>query len=246
MSGQRVSVMLHDAGAETWAAAVAHPMVREIAAGTLPHETFRGYFRQNVLYLEAYARAIGLLLAGAPDRSALDVLTRFEIRIVQDEIPANLAFLEKLGGEDTEAGRGRMLPTTYSYTRHLLAVCAMEDCPAGLAAVLPCQWSYGEIARPLMASRPADPIYADWIALFGDDDYDGLVDDTTVLLDRLVDPNDAARVAALADIFERSTWYERAFWDMAYGSADGSPDERAREQADERAREQAREQGGKP
>lgn len=237
MSEQRVSAMLHDSGAETWAAAVAHPMVREIAAGTLPHETFRGYFRQNVLYLEAYARAIGLLIGHAPDRSALDVLTRFEVRIVQDEIPANLAFLEKLGGdEDTAAGRGRMHPTTHAYTRHLLAVCAMEDCAAGLAAVLPCQWSYGEIARPLMASRPADPIYADWIALFGDDDYDALVEDTTALLDRFVDPTDAARMASLAEIFERSTWYERAFWDMAYRSADGgSPEEQT-----------LREQGGNP
>lgn len=231
MNDRGVSAMLHEAGADTWAAAVAHPMVKEIGAGTLPHETFRGYFRQNVLYLEAYARAIGLLLAHAPDRSALGVLTRFEVRIVEEEIPANLAFLEKLGGdEDVITGRGRMHATTYAYTRHLLAVCAMEDCAAGLAAVLPCQWSYGEIARPLMASKPADPIYADWIALFGDDDYDALVDETTALLDRLVDPSDAPRVAVLAEIFDRSTWYERAFWDMAYASGDdGSPNDEPRE-----------------
>ena len=230
MNERGVSAMLHEAGADTWAAAVAHPMVREIAAGTLPHETFRGYFRQNVLYLEAYARAIGLLLADAHDRAALDVLTRFEVQIVHTEIPANLAFLEKLGGDgDTVAGRGCMHPTTYAYTRHLLAVCAMEDCAAGLAAVLPCQWSYGELARPLMASRPADPIYADWISLFGGDDYEALVGDTTALLDRLVDPDDAGRTAELAEIFERSTWYERAFWDMAYGSGEtGSPEERAK------------------
>jgi thiaminase (transcriptional activator TenA) len=227
VSERRVSEVLHDAGAETWAAAVAHPMVREIAAGTLPHETFRGYFRQNVLYLEAYARAIGFLLARAPDRQALEVLTRFEVRIVNDEIPANLAFLQKLGGDDdTVAGRGRMHPTTYAYTRHLLTVCAIQDCAAGLAAVLPCQWSYGELARPLMAGRPADPVYADWIALFGDDDYDALVDDTTALLDRLVDVQDASRVTELAQIFERSIRYERAFWDMAYGSDGGSPEER--------------------
>jgi thiaminase (transcriptional activator TenA) len=230
VSAQRVSVTLHDAGAGAWAAAVAHPMVREIGAGTLPHETFRGYFRQNVLYLEAYARAIGLVIARAPDRASLDVLTRFEWRIVGTEIPANLAFLEKLGGdEDTAAGRGRMHPTTYAYTRHLLAVCAMQDCAAGLTAVLPCQWSYGELARPLMAARPADPIYADWIALFGDDDYEALVGETTALLDRLVDPDDADRVAALSEIFERSTAHERAFWDMAYGSGvTGSPEERAK------------------
>ena len=246
MSDRRVSEMLHAAGAETWAAAVAHPMVREIAAGTLPHETFRGYFRQNVLYLEAYARAIGLVIAQAPDREALDVLTRFEARIVETEIPANLAFLDKLGGDDDiTAGRGRMLPTTVAYTQHLLSACGMPDCAGGLAALLPCQWSYGEIARPLMAARPADPIYADWIALFGDDDYDALVGETTAVLDRLVDPNDASRVAELSAIFERSISFEQAFWDMAYGSGDpGSPEERSNDRAAKQAEEQARERGG--
>src|SRR4051794_41428812 len=121
MNDRSVSAMLHEAGADTWAAAVAHPMVKEIGAGTLPHETFRGYFRQNVLYLEAYARAIGFLLARAPDRQALEVLTRFEVRIVNDEIPANLAFLEKLGGDDdTVAGRGGVRPPTHPQTRHPL------------------------------------------------------------------------------------------------------------------------------
>jgi len=242
MSDRRVSEMLHEAGAETWAAAIAHPMVREIAAGSLPHETFRGYFRQNVLYLEGYARAIGLVIAHAPDREALDVLTRFEARIVETEIPANLAFLDKLGGdEEIATGGGRMHPTTAAYAQHLLSVCSMPDCAAGLTALLPCQWSYGEIARPLMAARPADPIYADWIALFGDDDYDALVGETTAVLDRLVDPNDAPRVAELSAIFDRSISFEHAFWDMAYESGD-SPEE----QANERANERAEEQGGQP
>ena len=49
-------------------AAVTHPMVRAIADGTLPHETFRRYFTQNVLYLQAYAQAIALIVAKAPDR----------------------------------------------------------------------------------------------------------------------------------------------------------------------------------
>jgi thiaminase/transcriptional activator TenA len=69
-----------------------------------------------------------------------------------------------------------------------------------------------------MARRPADPIYADWIGMFGNDDYDALVAETTALLDRLVDPSDEARMRRLSAIFERSTRYEREFWDMAYGS----------------------------
>ena len=196
--------------------------------GSLPHETFRRYFTQNVLYLEEYARAIALIVAKGPDRHAITTLSRFQSQIVENEIPANLAFLERLGGDAaTVDGRGAMLPTTYAYTRHLLSTCLLGDCADGLTAVLPCQWSYGELARPLTANPPADPIYADWIAMFGNDAYDGLVAETTELLDRLVDPGDRTRVAALSLIFERSTRYEAEFWDMAYGNPRpaGLPDE---------------------
>jgi thiaminase (transcriptional activator TenA) len=212
--------ILQAQGSDAWEAAIRHPMVLEIADGSLPHDTFRRYFTQNVLYLEEYARAIGVIVGKAPDRDAVTILARFLAQIVENEIPANLAFLERLGGDaDTVAGRGRMLPVTYAYTRHLLAVCALGDCAEGLTAVLPCQWSYGELARPLTAHPPADPIYADWIAMFGNDDYDGLVAQTTALLDRLLDPSDEGRMARLSEIFERSTRYEAEFWDMAYGVA---------------------------
>ena len=85
---------------------------------------------------------------------------------------------------------------------------------------------YGKLARPLTANPPADPIYADWIAMFGNDAYDGLVAETTALFDRLVDPGDRTNRGALTE-FERSTRYEAEFWDMAYGKPRpaGLPDE---------------------
>jgi thiaminase len=54
--------------------------------------------------------------------------------------------------------------------------------------------------------------------VFGNDGYDDLVAETTALLDRLVDVRDGQRMSSLARIFERSTRYEAAFWDMAYGT----------------------------
>jgi thiaminase/transcriptional activator TenA len=216
----RVSDVLRAAGDATWTAAVEHPMVRAIGDGTLPREVFRGYFEQNVLYLRDYVRAIAIVVSKAPDAGSMRTLTRFITRISEVEIPANLRFLERLGGDvarTEEAGVADMHPTTYAYTRHLLATCALGDCAEGLTAVLPCQWSYGELARPLMASRPADPIYAEWISMFGDDDYDALVDASTDLLDRLVG-SDEGRLATLRPIFERSVRYEVEFWDMAYAS----------------------------
>jgi thiaminase/transcriptional activator TenA len=217
MSGE--SHRLRERGASQWAAAVAHPMVAQIGAGTLPHETFRFYFEQNLPYLHEYARAIAFTAAGTSDRGAVSVLARFLSQIADVEIPANEAFLERLGGSLTEPAV--MLPTTYAYTRHLLDATRRGGLAVALAALLPCQWSYGEIGRHLARSLPDDPVYRDWIAMFAGDGYDDLVVASTELLDAACTAGDQA---ATADAFDRSVRYEIAFWQMAYtrGESDRS------------------------
>lgn len=215
-TGTPASVVLRERGAASWAAAVSHPMVAEIGAGSLPHERFRYYFEQNVLYLEDYARAIALIIGRAPDLAAVTVLTRFLGQIVDTELPANYAFLARLGAPGRPDPAAVMAPVTYAYTRHLLDTAGRHDLPAGLAAVLPCQWSYGELATRLATSLPADPVYADWIGIFAEDGYDELVQASTSLLDQHADVADETLMTSLAEVFDRSTRYELAFWDMAF------------------------------
>jgi thiaminase/transcriptional activator TenA len=222
-TGAPASAVLRERGAASWAAAVSHPMVAEIGAGTLPQETFRHYFGQNVLYLEDYARAIALIIARAPDLAAVTVLTRFLGQIVDTELPANYAFLARLGGPAGPDPAAAMAPVTYAYTRHLLDTAGRHDLPAGLAAVLPCQWSYGELATRLARALPADPVYADWIGMFSGDGYDELVRASTSLLDQHADVADEALMSSLTAVFDRSTRYELAFWDMAYAGPGASP-----------------------
>jgi thiaminase II/methylmalonyl-CoA epimerase len=211
------SAALHELGRAAWTAATDHAMVREIGAGTLPHERFRWYFEQNVLYLEDYARAIGLIIGKAPDSAAIDVLARFLRQIVEAELPANRRFLERLGGDLASVGTGAtMSRQADAYTGHLLRVAGQGTCAEGLTAVLPCQWSYGEIATHLAAHVPDDVVYADWIGMFANDEYDGLVAGTTGLLDRLVDAEDRVTMGALERIFNTSVRFEVQFWDMAY------------------------------
>jgi len=212
-----VSRRLRDRGIDTWRAATGHPMVREIGDGTLAHDRFRWYFEQNILYLEDYARALGLILGKAPDGDALDVVSRFASQIVHTELPANRQFLQRLGGHprgtDDEVS---MHPVAYAYTRHLLQVAGQGTCAEGLTAVLPCQWSYGELAIHLAKHVPDEPVYADWIAMFAGDGYDQLVAESTGLLDRLAVSSNAAELRTLERIFTTSVRYEVEFWDMAY------------------------------
>jgi thiaminase/transcriptional activator TenA len=66
-------------------------------------------------------------------------------------------------------------------------------------------------------------VYADWIAMFAGDGYDELVQASTSLLDQHADPADAALMTSLAVVFDRSTRYELAFWDMAFAGPGASP-----------------------
>jgi len=208
---------LRERGAAAWAAAVGHPMVAAIGAGTLPHETFRFYFEQNVQYLHSYVRAIALTIAAAPDRASQATLARFLNQIGDVEIPANLGFLERLGG--SRDALPAQLPTTRRYAGHLLQAAGSGNMAVSLAALLPCQWSYGEIGRRLAAAgRPADPVYADWIAMFSGDGYDELVLASTSLLDSCAEATDPAATEAA---FDGATAYELAFWEMAYTRGTG-------------------------
>lgn len=219
LSAPGLSTLLRERGAATWAAATSHPMVAEIGAGTLPHETFRFYFEQNIQYLHCYVQGIALAIAAAPDRASQATLARFLIQITDVEIPANLTFLTRLGGSPDRLPA--QLPTTRGYAGHLLAAAGSGSLPVALAALLPCQWSYGEIGQRLAAGgAPPDPVYADWIAMFADDGYDDLVRASTGLLDSCA--ADADQRAAEA-AFDAATGYELAFWEMAYtrGASDG-------------------------
>jgi thiaminase (transcriptional activator TenA) len=62
-------------------------------------------------------------------------------------------------------------------------------------------------------------VYADWISMFGNADYDALVAETTGLLDRLADPADSRQRRRLSEVFTISIRYEREFWDMALAAA---------------------------
>ena len=116
-----------------------------------------------------------------------------------------------------------MTSANYNYTRHLLYTASQCSPAEGLSALLPCQWSYGEIATRLAKQVPDVAIYADWISLFTNPDYDTLIADSGSLLDRLA-TEEGRGVAELAPYFDRSSTYELEFWEMAYSQGHSGGD----------------------
>ena len=204
-----------------WETLHAHPFIRELAAGTLPPETFRFYVEQNLQYLPEYARAIALGVAKADDVETMKRFSADLANIVESEIPENLELRRRvleLGAAD-RGGATCMAPANVAYTGFLVSVAATGGPLEIMAAIVPCTWSYGDIASALIAEGLVHdhPVYAEWIRFFGQPEYGGIVGVMKADFEALAAGVDEATTERLSAIFTMSTRLELGFWDMAYG-----------------------------
>ncbi|MCR1784770.1 thiaminase II [Nocardioides carbamazepini] len=211
--------------AQVWDALPEHPFVRGMADGTLPPRVYRHYVTQNLLYLPHYARAIAMAVAKARDDAELRRYADALANIVDVEIPQNRRLLDRvrdLCDEGDEGGEGAvaMAAGTRNYTSYLLGVAGRCDVVAIGAAILPCAWSYGEIARRHASGVVEHPVYAEWVRFFATPEYAALVAGMRERLDADVAPLPPADVQRLSRIFADATRLEGEFWDMAMDAAD--------------------------
>jgi thiaminase/transcriptional activator TenA len=209
-----------EACAGIWDGLHAHPFIRELAAGTLPLEKFRFYVEQNLMYLPEYARAMAIGASKADDHGTMSLFTTDLANILESEIPENRELLRRvleLGAPD-RAGGICMAPATVAYTGFLVSTALRGDRAEIMAAIVPCTWSYGDIASALIAEGVVHdhPVYAEWIRFFGEPAYSEIVERMKADLEVTVGGASETRLPLLSELFTTSTRLERAFWDMAY------------------------------
>jgi thiaminase/transcriptional activator TenA len=127
-------------------------------------------------------------------------------------------YAAKFGIGEEALARVAAAPTTYAYTRHLLATAYAGTLPEIAAALLPCQWGYGEIGKALATAGapPTAPLYAEWIQMYAGEEYHTLVEGLIASFDALADQESTHGRERLADIFLTSSRYEWSFWEMAW------------------------------
>lgn len=200
-----------------WQALLGHPFVVEMAKGTLPPRKFAFYVGQNILYLKEFARLMALGVAKAEDEPTMREFAAAVAAILDLELPKNRQLLEEVRRlEPTATEAKEMAPATLAYTRHLLAVGYSGGVPEIMAAVMPCDWSYGEIGLKFVADLPDQPVYRDWIEFFAGREYWQNVERLQQHMERLCAGLSEEALARLSEIFTASARLEHAFWDMAY------------------------------
>jgi thiaminase/transcriptional activator TenA len=216
MAGNSFFARLRAENAETHHRALEHPTVLGIGDGTLSDDTFRYYLEQDYQFLLRYVRVIARAVASSPDLPTSTQLAELLHSTLAVEIDALVELYRAFGGERPGLDEAEPAPACQAYTDHLLATSSGGSLLVILAAMLPCQWGYGEIGRALHArGLPADPRFARWIEEYASAEYGALVEWVVARFDALAtaagsDEREQARRA-----FALSTRYELAFWEMA-------------------------------
>ncbi len=105
--------------APVWQAILEHPYLKELAAGTLPRESFRYYVQQDWLYLQEFTRAAALTAARCQDPQEM----KFLLNWVEPLVTMESHFHNKNAAEldlDFNNITWEMNEANWAYSRHRL------------------------------------------------------------------------------------------------------------------------------
>ncbi|MGE7439437.1 thiaminase II [Kitasatospora sp. NPDC001175] len=209
--------------AELWAAIapiyaeiLGHPFIAGLTDGTLPREAFRHFVIQDSHYLRDYARALAVCAAKAPGEQDVRAFADDAIGALAAEQGMHAEFLNAFGQTAAEAAAEPVLPTTRAYTSYLLATVYGGSFAEAVGAVLPCYWIYARVGEQLLAKSSPQPLYAKWIATYGDEAFQSVVRRVLELTDRLGEELAPAERRRVVEHFTTTSRYEWMFWDAAW------------------------------
>ncbi|MER5638483.1 thiaminase II [Kitasatospora sp. NPDC002227] len=208
---------------QLWAAAepvyaeiLAHPFLTGLTDGSLPREAFRHFVVQDSHYLRDYARALAVCAAKAPDEADVRAFADDAVGALAAEQGMHAEFMTAFGASAEEAAAEPVLPTTRAYTSYLLATAYGGSYAEAVAAVLPCYWIYARVGERLLERSSPDPLYAKWIATYGDEAFQSVVRRVLALTDRLGEQASPAERRRMVEHFSTTSRYEWMFWDAAW------------------------------
>jgi thiaminase/transcriptional activator TenA len=201
---------------DIYAAILAHPFLAGLADGTLPRESFRHYIVQDAHYLRGYAKALAVCAAKAPDEGGTVMFAEHAAGAIAAERDLHAALMGEMGSSAEEAALEPVAPTTQAYVSYMLASALGGSFAEAVGAVLPCYWIYAKVGDELLARSSPDPLYARWIAMYGSEEFQAVVDSVLDLTDRIgKDLSDGERTL-MRRHFTTTSRYEWMFWDAGY------------------------------
>lgn len=221
MADARFTSGIRAKAAEIWRRELEHPFVRGLGDGSLPVDRFRFYLEQDYLFLIEYCRVFALASAKARGLSTMNLFAGLLSDTLKTEMQLHRDYCKRLGIAESALENARPAPTTHAYTRHLLSTAYAGTITEIVAAVLPCQLGYAEIAAALAREGRGggNSIYAEWIGTYTSREFTEGAQRLAELLDRLADGLPVRETDQLESLFLTSSRYEYLFWEMSWTRA---------------------------
>ncbi len=210
---------LREECSELWEGLHRHPFLREMAAGTLPLDTFRFFVEQDLhFFLPDLSRAVAIGAAVARDERELRHFAEELVAVVERESENNRVLLGRLV-EMGAADRGGSTvpgPANVAYSGYIVSTAARGGPLEIMTVLLPCTWGYADIGLRLQDEIVPHPVYADWVGFLASEEYVELIASRRRTLDELAARTDDGQRRSLTETFRMATRLEHLFWDMAY------------------------------
>ena len=209
-----VAERLYEEAAPVWRRLPEHPFVVELYKGTLPLEKFKFYVLQDYNYLLTMARVFAVI-ASKTDIETAGRLLRVAEEDATIELENYKRLLSRLGLTIEDAVRAEPAPVNVGYMSFMLSTALLGSPAEGLAAVLPCFWSYLDIARAREKDLEGNPVdvYVEWARAYLSPEYERLVEELRETLNNLYE---GAGYERLRRVFLTATRFEWLFWEMSY------------------------------
>jgi thiaminase/transcriptional activator TenA len=201
--------------AAIWQKTFEHPFVIELYEGNLPPEKFEFYILQDYYYLVTALQNFSIIASRAEPVETMRELIEILHLEAGGEFEAYGTFLSRLGYTLDDAAGIEPMPVSVSYSSFLLSTSSLRSFAEAITAVLPCFWSYAEIAEQHKdaLSRNENDLYRDWGQVYLTASYLDIVERIKKLVNKAGTgfPYDRLRT-----VFLTASRYEYMFWDAAY------------------------------
>ena len=210
----KISARLRQDADAIWQGIIRQPFVIELYQGDLPLEKFKFYVLQDYNFLVAMMKTLAILAAKAGSAEVAREMLALAHLEATGEFESYEDLLGKLGYAIGDAIKAEPTEVNTSYTGFLIATTSLRTFWEGLAAILPCFWSYSEITeyhRDKLKGN-TNRLYTEWASVYLSEPYRNLVSSLRALLDTA----HHVEYEKLKEVFIIASKYEAMFWSTAY------------------------------
>ncbi|MFP4051762.1 MAG: thiaminase II [Thermoplasmata archaeon] len=210
-----ITERLREDADDVWKEIKDHPFVVELYRGDLPLDKFEFYILHDYYYLVQAIRNFSIISSKARLVDNMRDVTEILHLEAQSEFEGYEEFLKRLGYSLEDAAQVEPIPVNVSYSSFLISTSYLNSFEVAITSVLPCFWSYAEIAeyhRDQLNDNETQ-IYKDWAKVYDMDSYLELVERMKAIVDEV---GEGYPYEELKEVFTIASRYEYMFWDAVY------------------------------